>query len=229
MQNVPVVVDQVFQSDAQKKCSFCHSGLIEYGPNFCKACGSPQPAHSSEDSFQVMLMPRRFVQSEEDLKVLEANFYKLSLLLHPDRYMKATRMIQSFSTERMSVVNEAYSSLKNPALRRKLLLKLYGYKAHENSQSIPFEIAEQWFELQEALSESQSNHLLNVKEKVVTFREELKATQQQIEKNLQALEMRLDEAGVGSNEFNEGLCQFAQDVEKQNYLVSLQKNLQKNL
>ena len=80
----------------------------------------PQPVRAEEDLFTALGLTRRF---EVHLEDLEKRYYEISRLLHPDRFASAKEANRN-STERMSLVNQGYATLKSPLRLRDYLLTL---------------------------------------------------------------------------------------------------------
>lgn len=97
-------------------------------------------------------LPRRF---GIDRSALERRFYELSRETHPDRFAASGPDGIRQAMERQSLLNEAYSTLKNPEELRQYFLRLEGYEVPAGAkQQIPAELAESWFELQDAAIEN---------------------------------------------------------------------------
>lgn len=92
-----------------------------------------------------------------DEKALENAYYGLSKRLHPDRFAAGGTSVKMKSQEMAAALNQAYLSLRQPESRLETLLKGAGaLKDGERSASqnqIPAELAEEYFELQEAVME----------------------------------------------------------------------------
>jgi molecular chaperone HscB len=113
----------------------------------------PQPVRAGEDYFAVLEAPRRFSQ---DTKALERRFFEISRALHPDRFTTAPIEARQASLERMSLLNDAYRTLKDRAALRDYVLEqagLSGGMSVKRGGQMPLELAESWFELQDAMIE----------------------------------------------------------------------------
>lgn len=177
---------------------------------------------SREDHFTLFGVKRAFAQ---DAKELERRFYGLSRALHPDRFSTAPAPARAASVERMGLLNQAYGVLKDPRARREYLLALEGVKLPEGSTvgsaQIPMELAEEWFEVQEALMESGPDaapRLRDFRTRLETFRSELAAA-------IADLEARYDAAGPGSVERTRALETLGQKIQVENYLASLERTI----
>ena len=142
-----VAVDQA----SPRNCNSCGTALAT--GFLCTHCGRLQPLGSEENYFSVLGFAPRL---QLDTVLLEKRFYELSRALHPDRFTTSDAENRRISTERMTLINDAYRNLKTSALRRSYFLKLFGFHSAANQKNprIPVELAETWFELQDALAES---------------------------------------------------------------------------
>jgi molecular chaperone HscB len=88
-----------------------------------------------------------------DLEALRERFYDLSKQTHPDRFSGATP-VQALRAARWSTaVNRAYQTLRDPAERAKYLLERHGLGGDGTKTQVPLELAEAYFDLQDALVE----------------------------------------------------------------------------
>ncbi len=103
------------------------------------------PSDPQADYFSVFELKPSFAVDGSDL---ERRFYQLAKSLHPDRFANHPDPIQkSQAIEKMSLVNQAYQTLKSPDLRREYLMEYF--KIPKLKPQIPVDLAEQWFEVQE--------------------------------------------------------------------------------
>jgi molecular chaperone HscB len=183
---------------------------------------------SQPDFFSVFGVKRRFGLDKAEL---ETRFYKLSRELHPDRFATGSATERMQALEKMSLVNEAYRTLKDSELLRDYFLKLAGIGGDAKAQ-IPIELAESWFELQEALMEDP----IEGHQKVEAFGQELLALQEKKRQDIQALERQIDSAfdsAGGADELplsGSVLQQFeklAAMVRDLNYLESMERDVER--
>lgn len=206
------------------KCTFCAAELRDFSSqHVCEACGSPQPLAEGEDYFKAFSVRSQFAQ---DRQSLEKKFYQVSRLLHPDRFSTASAELKAFSLNRMSFLNEAYRTLKDPSLLRDYLLERNGFgtagKSSSGMGNIPMELAEAWFEVQDVLAEDP----LQAQGKLRNFEAELMTVERQVEQNIRALESAYDDAG-SQGLSTQILEKIAKEVQKQSYLKSLQKDVER--
>jgi molecular chaperone HscB len=166
-----------------------------------------------ENYFQVFGLPVRFQLDEGEL---QRKFYELSRENHPDRFAgKGAQALQASLTQ-MSRVNQAYSVLKDRRSRREHILALTGAASSSGARgSIPMELAENWFELQDALLEDPEGAV----ERAAEFRKELEDFESRREQQAQALERAFDQGDASS------ASKLAEIIREQSYLQSLKRDL----
>ncbi len=208
-------------------CAFCGTSLSPNAAGVigrCPKCGAPQPVSPNEDYFELLGRERKFAQ---DLKVLETAFYSLSRELHPDRFAAGSDpKWKLISIERMSRVNEAYRTLCKRDERRAYLLSLEGFKALDGHSAsnvqtkaqIPLELAEEWFELQEAMMDDPAAG----KEKAAQFEAALDTRINSEESQIQALEAEYD-----SRPSRDVLSRIEKILLEGQYLKSLKRDVLK--
>lgn len=91
---------------------------------------------------------------EIDLEKIENEYYRASRDLHPDRSARADKATLIQNQAKSAELNHAFFALKSPETRLETLLKLHG-QLKEDSQTesknqIPLELAEEFFEIQDA-------------------------------------------------------------------------------
>ena len=131
-----------------------------YSPHLCGACGFPQPLSEDETPFTLLGAMPRF---QQEASALRARFYELSRALHPDRFAAAGPEARAYSVDRMSRINEAFRILQDRKLLREAILVLFevgesvkapGTRSQTVKGAPPVELAEAWFELQDAVMEA---------------------------------------------------------------------------
>ena len=90
-----------------------------------------------------------------DLSALETSFRKIQSEVHPDRFVTGTTAEKLHSMQTATLANEAYSTLKAPALRAAYLLALQGIDATpETNTKMPADFLMQQMEWREALEDA---------------------------------------------------------------------------
>jgi molecular chaperone HscB len=95
---------------------------------------------------------------EVDLKALDEAYFARQALVHPDRFVHHSEPERQAAAAHSSSLNQAYETLKKPALRAKCLLTLRGIEvAGEEGKTVQNpEVLEEMMGLQEALAEAGS-------------------------------------------------------------------------
>lgn len=183
----------------------------------CPSCGVPQPLNTVEDYFTAFGLNRGFAL---DRKSLEKTFFEISRALHPDRFASRGADAKTRSLERMSFLNEAYRTLKSPELLRDYLLELEGIEKPASkggkSATIPMELAESWFELQDSLTEDpeRARHML------AGFEAELNRLKDAETMKIVGLEKSYDES-----KSRPSLTEIGKLVQSLSYLKSMERDV----
>jgi molecular chaperone HscB len=145
-------------------------------------------------------------------------YYELSRIFHPDRFRKDSRSGVALAAEElMSELNEAFETLRDPSARRQYLVR--GHLPEETLKQkglLPMELAERWFEIQEAVQEKNPSASLDLQ----TFRDDLSHALEEIEEKILNYEKQYDIA-----EGAEALTRIHQETLKQNVLQSLERDV----
>jgi len=109
---------------------------------------------ASNNYFQLFALPEQF---DIDVKALESNYRKIQSASHPDRFVSASPAEKLQSMQLATSANEAYSTLKKPALRAKYLLELHGINAiAETNTAMPADFLMQQMEWRERLEDAKA-------------------------------------------------------------------------
>lgn len=228
MRSVLVVVVQA----SPHNCESCGKPLEGFlAQHVCPSCGWPQKLvvrvlanEVGEDYFSALGVPPKFIQDRAEL---EKNFYAVSRLLHPDRFTTAPLEAQRQSLERMSFLNEAYRTLRDPEARRLFVLRLEGVSTdpHASSQFIPAELAEDWFDLQD--------QQIQEKAQIEQFELKLRSFKEKSAQNVAKIEEGLDSLFDGLAEHSQLasrsvlLQELLKAIHAQSYLKSLEKDVER--
>ncbi len=212
------------------RCSECASLLEGFlASHLCPNCQTPQPLRQEDTYFSALGIP---VQFEQDWAIVQKRFYEISRAMHPDRFVSAQPHHRVESVNRMSFLNQAFQTLKSPVALRDYILKLYGLRDSATSLqgggqkrgSIPMEIAEAWFELQEIVLEDP----IAARQKWVEFDQELSDLKIRSEANLKALEKQFDLLPKETSpELLAVLRQMDHELQNQNYFRSIEKDVER--
>ena len=90
-----------------------------------------------------------------DLSKLESNYRAIQSTSHPDRFVTCTSAEKLQSIQTATLANEAYLTLKSPALRARYLLGLQGIDAiHETNTHMPHDFLMQQMEWRETMDDA---------------------------------------------------------------------------
>lgn len=141
--------------------------------------------------FSLLGVPKGFRQ---DLPLLEKRFYEISRTLHPDRFAAGSdSKWKTISVDRMSAVNKAYQILSKKDSLRDYLLELEGVSvklqaSDKSATRIPAELAEEWFDLQDAVMETPEMAVA----KLEAFGNDLRQRSEDLKNRIEVLENEYD-------------------------------------
>ena len=175
---------------------------------------------SQPDYFELFGVARRFGL---DRSALEKKFYELSRQNHPDRFTQAGPEAQRQALETMSRLNEAYRTLKDPALLRSYLLEICGVQVASETargipQGLPMDLAEDWFEVQDEVMEGSPSAL----DRVSQVEQRILELQAASVRSIESLETRADTTEV---ERETVLKEISQEIRAQSYLKSMLRDV----
>ena len=202
---------------SQPNCPACQS-LYSVNETLCKVCGCPRPLRPEETYFEVLGAPEKF---ELKLDVLERAFYTESKRFHPDRFGKAPPMQKNLSSQRMGFLNQAYQTLKDHQKRRDYLIQILGerHSSKDAPASIPLQITETWFDIQDVLTESFDEGIKKARAFQLFLLDELAKLNLTLEQFERALDL--------NPESEDSLLRLRADLSTLKYLHSLEKDVEK--
>lgn len=193
-----------------------HSRCDHSGSPVCSKCGKVVPFPlSPPDYFSIFELAPTL---KSDLAALTERFYALSLQIHPDKFSGQDSEEQRSATQWTTLLNRAYQTLKSAEARSRYFLELQGKPAAAKS-AVPLDLAETYFEIQEAIEEGASP------EKLKAFDAELSGIQAAAEQEFEtiAVELGRDPKSAG------GLKALADYLDKKRYLQSMREDLSKKV
>lgn len=164
-------------------CTACGAKPTSYA---CPGCGRIQPLAGGTDYFAFFDLPRKLKLDEAEL---EKSFYALSRQFHPDYFMNASEDERRTSTERSSMLNDAYRTLRDPVSRAQYLLSLEGYKEAEKKP--PPELLEEVFELNMQIDELKAAKMSGNEDEIRQARSSLEEALAGLQEKLAALDRQL--------------------------------------
>ncbi|MCC7175504.1 MAG: DnaJ domain-containing protein [Bryobacterales bacterium] len=116
---------------------------------FCKFCNTLLPP--ATDYYRFLGLERRL---DVDVPALQDHYYRLSRLVHPDRFQNGTPNERRFSLDATAILNDAYRTLRDPVARAEYFLREEGLEPPgQNTRRVPPELLEEVFEVNTALEE----------------------------------------------------------------------------
>jgi molecular chaperone HscB len=170
---------------------------IDKAAHFCPHCARLQPPADS-DYFSFFGLQRRL---NIDLNALEREFYRLSRKLHPDVYARASEREQQWSTQKSSLLNDAYRTLRDPIARTQYLLELEGVKLEEQSRSATDEARAEGKEKQQVVPPDLLEEVfeLNMQLEEMRMSKKMGERDEQVAKDLEAAKSRFENMLEDSN------------------------------
>ena len=127
----------------------CPSCGRRQGPRLiCENCGAPLGAEV--DGFAAFSLPRKLVL---DTSTLERVYHERSRQIHPDRFAQGSARLRDASLRSTAQLTRSYRTLRDPIARGLYWLELQGEKLADNNKTVPPDLAELVFEVQDELSE----------------------------------------------------------------------------
>jgi len=114
----------------------------------CAKCGAPIGV--ALDFFAALGLPRKLAI---DSARLEQLYHELGRRIHPDRFANGAAALRDASLRGTALLTRAYRTLRDPISRGLYWLELNGHKLADNNKSVPADLAETVFEVQEQLAE----------------------------------------------------------------------------
>jgi molecular chaperone HscB len=190
----------------------------------CPDCGAPLGAEL--DCFAALGLPRKLAL---DSRELENRYHEAGRRIHPDRFAGTVPSVRQASLRSTALLTRSYRTLRDPVSRGRYWLELQGEKLAENNKSVPPDLAEMVFDVQEQLSELRSGHNggaaslgAAVRDRRAEVEETLTGAQEELERNF----IRWD-AGAGDR--RELVDQLKSVLSKIAYLRTLTRDIDRAL
>lgn len=148
-----------------------------------------------QNYFQLFQLPQQF---NIDLTALETNYRAIQSASHPDRFVTATDAEKIAAIQTATTANEAYKTLKHPALRAAYLLGLQGITAiAETNTAMPADFLMQQMEWREAIEDAENAKDISALDALLgTIRTESKSLQQTLSEQFR--QQQLEDATDGT-------------------------------
>jgi len=151
----------------------CPSCGRRQGPRLiCENCGGPLGAEV--DGFAALALARKLVI---DPSALERVYHDLSRQIHPDRFAQSSARVRDASLRSTALLTRSYRTLRDPVARGLYWLELQGAKLADHNKTVPADLAELVFDVQDELSELREagSDLSRLRERTCARRIELEA------------------------------------------------------
>ena len=169
----------------------CPSCGRRQGPRLtCEDCGAPLGAEL--DGFAAFSLPRKLVL---DTSALERVYHELSRQIHPDRFAQGSAPVRDASLRSTALLTRSYRTLRDPIARGHYWLELRGEKLADNNKTVPPDLAELVFEVQDELSELREAGSERLRERTRARRRELDDASNSLQRDLAQNFERWDAGG----------------------------------
>ncbi len=169
-----------------------------------------------------------------DPEFLKKTYYELSRKFHPDFFQHASSKERQEATEKSSLLNKAYDTLRDPFRRAEYALELEGMDVKKDLGPVATDLLAEVFEIQENLStylegqkekgaESGLKEVLNHEQN--SLRERLK----RLTGNLEKLFLEWDRLEAGSQEKKTLAEKILHLLHEKKYIDSILKNIETGL
>lgn len=173
---------------ARSMCWHCQSEA--HGEYLCGRCVKVQPLSPDLDYFTCLGLPRLLTIDPDGL---EAKFYELSRMFHPDFYQDKSETERTISLGNSALLNAAYRTLKDPIRRAEYLLQLEAGSAKDIRTQPPADLFEEILELQDDLEAFRSASSKPDASGLAGLRTKLEAERAALERRQHEMESRIVE------------------------------------
>jgi molecular chaperone HscB len=196
----------------------------------CDACHAPLGVEL--DFFAALGLPRKLVIDPEDL---ESAYHERGRQIHPDRFAGGSPAVRDASLRSTALLTRAYRNLRDPVARGLYWLELNGQKLAENNKSVPPEMAELVFEVQEQLTEFreasrddiQAREMAGtVNERRVEVQNAMNSLREDLESNFRRWDNSADSRGAAHSELTAELKKILSKIA---YLRTLLRDIDREL
>jgi molecular chaperone HscB len=188
------------------------------------------PVPADLDAFAALGFSRRLVI---DIAALEAAYHELGRKIHPDRFASSSPSIRALSLSGTAILTRSYRTLRDPISRGLYWLELQGEKLAENNKSVPPDLAETVFEVQEQLSDLRSasgDAVGELRSEIEKRRAELAATMADLGIQLARNFSRWDASPAGNGDARKDLVAGLKTIlSKIAYLRTLLRDIDRGL
>jgi len=165
--------------------------------------------------FELYHMPQTFRPDPVEVK---SRFYEMSRLYHPDRFAQAGGAELTKALQLSAMNNEAYKTLRNADATMAYMLKLHGLLHDEEKYALPPVFLMEMMEINEAVSEYESDGNQDAREMAIT------ALNEQLELWEDATTPLVDKWEVGDHN-EELLLRIKDQYFRKKYLLRIQERI----
>ena len=196
-----------------------HCGHSPEASLFCRFCNTLQ--RPVPDYYRFLGLERKLHLDPNDL---QQRFYRMSRLLHPDRYHRRTPTERQYSLEATAILNDAYRVLRDPVARAEYVLKELGFTSGEKrSKYVPPELLEEVFDLNMALEELRGGDAA-VRPQLEDARKKLLVMLKETDAILDGIYLLFDQTGDHSV-----LVEIRVALDRRRYIQNLVREVEKEL
>jgi len=196
-----------------------HCGHSPEASLFCRFCNTLQ--RPVPDYYRFLGLERKLHLDPNDL---QQRFYRMSRLLHPDRYHRRTPTERQYSLEATAILNDAYRVLRDPVARAEYVLKELGFTSGEQrSRYAPPELLEEVFDLNVALEELRGGDAA-VRPQLEDARKKFLVMLKEIDAILDEIYLLFDQTGDHSV-----LTEVRVALDRRRYIQNLVREVEKEL
>ncbi|MBI3555909.1 MAG: hypothetical protein HY074_06585 [Deltaproteobacteria bacterium] len=177
---------------------------------------------TNDSAFSVFGLSPKF---ELDQSALESRYYELSKQLHPDRHSAGDAAARMKSQQLSALLNRAYLGLRTPEARLETLLEEAGALKETGKpvppSQIPTDLAEEYFEIQEAVMEDDAKAVALV----ARFRATLELKKQQLTDEMFEMAKHVQWEAPNSGETSGKIEKILELRRQRSYVRSMLTNL----
>jgi molecular chaperone HscB len=208
-----------------QSCWNCHVEVQD--AHFCPSCHKIVPIVDHVDYFSYLGLRQKL---NIDLDELERRFYTLSKRFHPDYHYTSSEFEQEVSLEKSTLLNKAYTTLRDPVERAKYVIQLYWGEVPKEEKRVPQELLMEVMTLQEKLQEAKvetdGTRRESLKDQVALMKSGLEKKMMALEAALQAIFARWDNVVDSADETSDDLHHQRDELLKEmNRVLTIRKYL----
>jgi len=164
-----------------------------------------------------------------DNDILQKRFYELSRHWHPDRFSRKSPEEQAQALEATAILNDGYSTLRDPVKRAEYLLTEEGFPIGEQrSKNVPPELLEEVFELNMMLEELKSGEE-SARPQLESAKQNFLRLRAEIDSELETRFAKYDAAEPHSETAKQALHEIRGILNRRRYIENLLRDVERAL